>query len=166
MDSTSNHNLHDARSLGDTVVSLSGADSLIPANGFVISGHGNAKKWINENIMVGSKIHLDLENKIMESQYGRLVSVLKHKYEKAVKNQESSNVAAEKKAYNEAMEEYDSQDCPEEEMISFENNTESAEILAAICPDFPPGEAHKSRTNKSSLKSMLSTTHIADGSCI
>ncbi len=30
--------------VGDTVVSLSGADSLIPANGFVISGHGSAKK--------------------------------------------------------------------------------------------------------------------------
>ena len=53
--------------VGDTVVSLSGADSLIPANGYVISGHGNAKKWINENIMVGSKIYLDLENKIITS---------------------------------------------------------------------------------------------------
>jgi len=28
----------------------------------------------------------DLETQIMESQYGRLISVLKHKYEKAVKN--------------------------------------------------------------------------------
>ena len=33
---------------GDTVTALSGADSLIPANGVVISGHGQAKKWINE----------------------------------------------------------------------------------------------------------------------
>lgn len=53
--------------VGDTVVSLSGADSLIPANGLVISGHGEAKKWINENIMVGSKIYLDIENKIITS---------------------------------------------------------------------------------------------------
>ena len=52
---------------GNTVTSLSGADSLIPANGFVISGHGSAKKWINENIMVGSKIHLDIENKVITS---------------------------------------------------------------------------------------------------
>lgn len=52
---------------GNTVTSLSGADSLIPANGFVISGHGAAKKWINENIMVGSKIYLDLEHKIITS---------------------------------------------------------------------------------------------------
>lgn len=53
--------------VGDTVVSLSGADSLIPANGFVISGHGQAKKWINENIVVGSKIYLDTEKKIITS---------------------------------------------------------------------------------------------------
>lgn len=53
--------------VGDTVTSLSGADSLIPANGFVISGHGQAKKWINENIMVGSKIYLDLDKKIITS---------------------------------------------------------------------------------------------------
>ena len=52
---------------GNTVVSLSGADSLIPANGFVISGHGAAKKWINENIMIGSKIYLDLDNKVITS---------------------------------------------------------------------------------------------------
>lgn len=53
--------------VGDTVVSLSGADSLIPANGFVISGHGRAKKWINENIMVGAKISIDLEKNIITS---------------------------------------------------------------------------------------------------
>ena len=53
--------------VGDTVTSLSGADSLIPANGFVISGHGSAKKWINENIMIGSKIYLDLDKNIITS---------------------------------------------------------------------------------------------------
>ena len=52
---------------GDTVTSLSGADSLIPVNGLVISGHGKAKKWINENVMVGSKISIDLDNKIITS---------------------------------------------------------------------------------------------------
>lgn len=52
---------------GDTVTSLSGADSLIPANGLVISGHGQAKKWINENVMVGSKIYIDLDKKIITS---------------------------------------------------------------------------------------------------
>ena len=52
---------------GDTVTSLSGADSLIPANGIVISGHGLAKKWINENIMVGAKISIDPKKKIITS---------------------------------------------------------------------------------------------------
>lgn len=44
-----------------TVVRLNGADSLIPNNGFVISGHGKAKKWITENIQVGSKVDIDYE---------------------------------------------------------------------------------------------------------
>lgn len=52
---------------GNTVSSLSGADSLIPQNGYVISGHGRAKKWINENVMVGSKIYIDYENKTITS---------------------------------------------------------------------------------------------------
>ena len=52
---------------GDTVTALSGADSLIPANGVVISGHGQAKKWINENVMVGAKIYIDLDKKIITS---------------------------------------------------------------------------------------------------
>ena len=41
------------------VVSLNGADSIIPKDGFVISGHGNAKKWIIGNIQVGSKVYID-----------------------------------------------------------------------------------------------------------
>ena len=45
---------------GNIVTSLSGADSTIPANGIVISGHGNAKNWITQNINLGSKIYIDL----------------------------------------------------------------------------------------------------------
>ena len=41
------------------VVSLNGADSVIPKNGFVLSGHGTAKKWLTENIQVGSKVYID-----------------------------------------------------------------------------------------------------------
>lgn len=44
-----------------TVVALSGADSLIPTDGVVISGHGNAKNWINKNIIVGSKVYINKE---------------------------------------------------------------------------------------------------------
>ena len=44
---------------GNTVVELSGADSFIPQNGAVISGHGAAKSWINSNITVGTKIYYD-----------------------------------------------------------------------------------------------------------
>ncbi len=45
------------------VTSLSGADSTIPENGIVISGHGNAKNWITQNINLGSKIYVDPINK-------------------------------------------------------------------------------------------------------
>ena len=44
---------------GNTVVELSGADSFIPENGAVISGHGSAKNWISSNITVGTKIYYD-----------------------------------------------------------------------------------------------------------
>lgn len=45
---------------GNTVVELSGADSFIPPNsGAVLSGHGEAKTWINQNISVGTKIYYD-----------------------------------------------------------------------------------------------------------
>ncbi len=44
------------------VVRLNGADSIIPKNGFVISGHGSAKKWIIQNIQVGSKVYIDYSN--------------------------------------------------------------------------------------------------------
>ena len=53
--------------VNDTVVQLSGADTIIPRNGFVISGHGKAKTWINENITVGSKIYVDMETCTLNS---------------------------------------------------------------------------------------------------
>ena len=40
------------------VVKLTGANSFIPRNGFVISGHGSAKKWISENLKIGTKIDI------------------------------------------------------------------------------------------------------------
>lgn len=50
---------------GNIVTSLSGADSLIPCDGLVVSGHGSAKKWINENILVGSKIYVNRDSKTL-----------------------------------------------------------------------------------------------------
>lgn len=49
----------------NTVVQISGADSIIPKGGIVISGHGRAKSWMNENLTVGSKIYIDYENMIL-----------------------------------------------------------------------------------------------------
>ena len=41
------------------VTSLSGADSAIPKDGIVISGHGSAKTWISQNVTIGSKVYVD-----------------------------------------------------------------------------------------------------------
>lgn len=50
---------------GNVVIDLSGADSIIPSDGLVISAHGNAKKWMNENIIVGSKVYVDKDAKTL-----------------------------------------------------------------------------------------------------
>jgi uncharacterized lipoprotein YddW (UPF0748 family) len=50
---------------GNVVTALSGADSIIPLDGLVISGHGAAKKWINENIILGSKVYVNKDSKIL-----------------------------------------------------------------------------------------------------
>lgn len=47
------------------VTSISGADSTIPVNGIVISGHGSAKNWIVKNITEGSKVYVDPVNKTL-----------------------------------------------------------------------------------------------------
>lgn len=41
------------------VVKLSGADSIIPKNGFVISGHGSSKNWIKNNLQIGTNIIIE-----------------------------------------------------------------------------------------------------------
>jgi len=48
--------------INGVVTQINGADSIIPINGYVISGHGTAKSWINENITIGTKVHLDRQN--------------------------------------------------------------------------------------------------------
>ncbi len=50
---------------GNVVTSISGADSTIPIDGIVISGHGSAKNWITQNIKVGSKVYIDIINQTL-----------------------------------------------------------------------------------------------------
>lgn len=45
--------------INDTVVRLTGANSNIPKDGFVISGHGSGKKWISDNLKIGTKIEIN-----------------------------------------------------------------------------------------------------------
>lgn len=51
----------------NTVVQMSGADTIIPRNGFVISGHGRAKTWINENLTVGTNVYPDWDEKVLNA---------------------------------------------------------------------------------------------------
>lgn len=50
---------------GNIVTALSGADSIIPDDGLVISAHGTAKKWVNENIIVGAKVYVNKDAKTL-----------------------------------------------------------------------------------------------------
>ncbi len=45
--------------IDNTVVKLTGANSNIPKDGFVISGHGSAKKWISDNLKIGTKVEIN-----------------------------------------------------------------------------------------------------------
>lgn len=56
---------YEAIVVGNTVVELSGANSPIPTDGFVISGHGKAKNWINSAVKVGTKVYVDVESEII-----------------------------------------------------------------------------------------------------
>lgn len=50
---------------GNTVTELSGADSFIPGNGLVISGHGRAKVWMNSAVKIGTKIYIDKSSNLI-----------------------------------------------------------------------------------------------------
>jgi hypothetical protein len=52
---------------GGVVVSFNGANSYIPPDGFVISGHGKAKTWISQNLIEGAEITIDADNKTITS---------------------------------------------------------------------------------------------------
>ncbi len=45
---------------------ISSSDSFIPQNGYVISAHGTAKKWINQNIIEGAIVNINKNTKTLE----------------------------------------------------------------------------------------------------
>ncbi len=47
------------------VTEVTGYNSTIPANGFVVSGHGTAKDWITNNFPIGSKVTYDRTTKLV-----------------------------------------------------------------------------------------------------
>ncbi len=81
---------------GNTVTELSGADSFIPQNGAVISGHGVAKNWINANISIGTKIYYDETTGVITT-YNTSKSLV---FEALQKIEEASNMINYYKAQN------------------------------------------------------------------
>jgi len=49
------------------VFGFCGANCYIPKNGFVISGHGSAKKWMNEKLMEGATVKVFSDDMTLES---------------------------------------------------------------------------------------------------
>ena len=49
------------------VVDKNGSNSNIPEEGFVLSGHGTAKKWLNADTIIGSKVVVDKKNNTVTS---------------------------------------------------------------------------------------------------
>lgn len=80
---------------GNIVTSLSGADSIIPYDGLVISAHGNAKNWLNENVIVGSKVYINKDAKTL-TVYVTSDSFLYGAKEKIREAQDISNYYREK----------------------------------------------------------------------
>lgn len=51
--------------VNNRVSEKNGSDSLIPSNGYVLSGHGAAKTWLNSNTIIGAYITIDKNNKVL-----------------------------------------------------------------------------------------------------
>lgn len=51
----------------DKVFGFCGSNCYIPKNGFIISGHGSAKKWINERLMEGAIVKFNQNTRMLES---------------------------------------------------------------------------------------------------
>ncbi|MBM7661768.1 uncharacterized lipoprotein YddW (UPF0748 family) [Bacillus mesophilus] len=76
------------------VVEMSGSDSVIPEDGFVLSGHGTAKDWLLQFTQVGAKVTFDKETmkvtaKIDASSYIRASELVLQVAEASVENAES-----------------------------------------------------------------------------
>ena len=54
--------------VGDRVVKLGKNDNAVPENGYVVSGHGAAARFIAENLCVGAKVVIDSENSILSCE--------------------------------------------------------------------------------------------------
>lgn len=74
----------------DVVQKISGANSPIPKDGYVISGHGEAKTWINTNVKVGTKIRISND----ESKITAYTTVESYRFQARAKIAEVEEIMA------------------------------------------------------------------------
>ena len=104
---------------GNIVTSLSGADSAIPKDGLVISGHGSAKNWISQNVTVGTKIYVNTINRTI-TVYTTPES---YTYDAKTKIEEAKNIV---NYYKQIMQGYNPSDA-QEHIKSAQNYLEKAQ---------------------------------------
>ena len=97
------------------VVKLTGADSIIPRDGFVVSGHGSSKTWIKNNLKIGTQVLIEGNTLIAYTTPDSIVYTAKEKIKEAeefIENTKKSEIKSDennkraifylKKAKNEA----------------------------------------------------------------
>ncbi len=67
----------------NTVIRLNKNDSSIPRDGFVISGHGDAARWITINVIPGAKAYIEGRELIIRYPARSVIEVTGHFLEKA-----------------------------------------------------------------------------------
>ncbi len=80
------------------VVKLTGADSIIPKNGFVVSGHGSSKTWIKNNLKVGTNVLIEGNTIIAYTTPDSIVYCAKEKIKEAeefIENTKKSEIKSE-----------------------------------------------------------------------
>lgn len=80
------------------VVKLTGADSIIPNNGFVVSGHGSSKTWIKNNLKIGTQVLIEGNTIIAYTTPDSIVYTAREKIKEAeefIENVKKSEIKSE-----------------------------------------------------------------------
>ena len=84
---------YEAVVVDNRVIQLNQGNSYIPQNGYVISGHGKAKKFILENLFEGADVSIDFDNSklVVQTHPDNYLYEANYRLEKIKKTYETSN---------------------------------------------------------------------------